>query len=150
MIPELGHFALILALAIAVVQGTLPLLGAARGRVDWMEVAKPAAFLQCAATVIAFGALTWSYIVSDFTVLNVVQNSHSAKPMLYKVTGVWGNHEGSLLLWVLILTIFGAAVAGFGRNLPPSLKARVLSVQAWVAIGPADFQSLRARLAATT
>ncbi|HLW27479.1 MAG TPA: heme lyase CcmF/NrfE family subunit [Kiloniellales bacterium] len=142
MIPELGHFALILALVIALVQGTLPLFGAARGRVEWMEVAKPAAFLQCAATVIAFAALTWSYVVSDFTVLNVVQNSHSAKPMLYKVTGVWGNHEGSLLLWVLILTIFGAAVAAFGRNLPPSLKARVLGVQAWVAIGFFSFTLL--------
>ncbi|WP_366554674.1 heme lyase CcmF/NrfE family subunit [Aquibaculum sediminis] len=135
MIPELGHFALVLALLVALVQGTLPMLGAARGRTDWMAVARPAALLQCAATVLAFAALTWAYVVSDFTVLNVVQNSHSAKPMLYKVTGVWGNHEGSLLLWVLILTIFGAAVAAFGHNLPPSLKARVLGVQAWVAIG---------------
>src|SRR5690554_198859 len=142
MIPELGHFALILALVVALVQGSVPILGAARGRTDWMEVAKPAAFLQCAATVIAFGALTWSYVVSDFTVLNVVQNSHSAKPMLYKVTGVWGNHEGSLLLWVVIRTMLGAAVAGLGRNLPPSLKARVLGVQGWVAIGFFSFTLL--------
>src|SRR5690625_3408429 len=117
------------------VQGSLPLVGAARGRAEWMEIAKPAAYLQCAATVIAFASLTCYYVFSDFTVLNVVQNSRSATPMLYKVTGVWGNHEGSLLLWVLILTIFGAAVAAFGRNLPPSLKARVLGVQAWVATG---------------
>jgi len=142
VIPELGHFALILALVLALVQGSLPVLGAARGRTDWMAVAVPAALLQCAATLVAFAALTWAYVVSDFTVLNVVQNSHSAKPMLYKVTGVWGNHEGSMLLWVLILTVFGAAVAAFGRNLPPTLKARVLGVQAWIALGFLSFTLL--------
>jgi len=139
MIPELGHFALTLALVVATIQGTLPLWGAARRRPEWMATAEPAAIVQLALVGLAFAALTWAYVVSDFTVLNVVQNSHSAKPMLYKVTGVWGNHEGSLLLWVLILALFGAAVAAFGRNLPPTLKARVLSVHAWIAVGFLSF-----------
>ena len=135
MIPELGHFALILALAVALVQGSVPFLGAARGSAALMAVARPAALLQLGFIATAFLALMESYVSSDFTVLNVVQNSHSAKPMLYKISGVWGNHEGSMLLWVLILAIFGVAVAVFGKNLPPSLRARVLSVQAWIAIG---------------
>ena len=135
MIPELGHFALILALAVALVQGSLPMVGAARGNLRWMALAQPAAFLQFALVATAFLALMQAYVSSDFTVLNVVRNSHSAKPMLYKVAGVWGNHEGSMLLWVLILTLFGAAVAGFGANLPPSLRTRVLGVQAWISIG---------------
>jgi cytochrome c-type biogenesis protein CcmF len=135
VIPELGHFALILALAVALVQGSLPMVGAARGNVRWMALAGPAAFLQFALVATAFLALMQAYVSSDFTVLNVVRNSHSAKPMLYKVSGVWGNHEGSMVLWVLILTLFGAAVAGFGANLPPTLRTRVLGVQAWISIG---------------
>ena len=139
MIAELGHFALTLALVVAVVQGIVPLLGAWRGRPNWMAVAEPAALLQLALVAVAFGALTIAYVTSDFTVANVVRNSHSAKPMLYKVAGVWGNHEGSMLLWVLILAIYGSAVALFGGNLPPTLKARVLSVQAWIAVGFLSF-----------
>jgi cytochrome c-type biogenesis protein CcmF len=135
VIPELGLFALILALAVALVQGSLPMVGAARGNLRWMALARPAAFLQFALVATAFLALMQAYVSSDFTVLNVVRNSHSAKPMLYKVSGVWGNHEGSMLLWVLILTLFGAAVAGFGANLPPGLRTRVLGVQAWISIG---------------
>jgi cytochrome c-type biogenesis protein CcmF len=135
VIPELGHFALILALAVALVQGSLPMVGAARGNVRWMALAGPAAFLQFALVATAFLALMQAYVSSDFTVLNVVRNSHSTKPMLYKVSGVWGNHEGSMVLWVLILTLFGAAVAGFGANLPPTLRTRVLGVQAWISIG---------------
>jgi cytochrome c-type biogenesis protein CcmF len=139
LIAELGHFALTLALVVAVVQGIVPLLGAWRGQPNWMAVAEPAALLQLALVAGAFGALTTLYVTSDFTVANVVQNSHSAKPMLYKVAGVWGNHEGSMLLWVLILAVYGSAVALFGGNLPPTLKARVLSVQAWVAVGFLSF-----------
>jgi len=135
VIPEIGHFALILALLVAIAQGSLPMLGAARGRADWMALAGPTAVLQLALMLVAFLALTYAYVVSDFTVLNVAQNSHSSKPLLYKVTGVWGNHEGSMLLWILILALFGAAVALFGGNLPASLKARTLAVQAWIAIG---------------
>jgi cytochrome c-type biogenesis protein CcmF len=135
VIPELGHYALVLALFLAIVQSTLPLLGAARGVRPWMEVARPAALGQLLLVSLAFAALTHAYVVSDFSVLNVVQNSHTDKPMLYKVSGVWGNHEGSMLLWILILALFGAAVAQFGRNLPPTLKARVLSVQGMIGVG---------------
>jgi len=135
MIPELGHFALLLALAIALVQAIAPLIGAQRNEPTLIALAKPAALAQFAFVALAFACLTWSYVVSDFSVLNVVENSHSSKPMLYKISGVWGNHEGSLLLWLLVLTLFGAAIAVFGRNLPPSLRARVLSVQAMVGIG---------------
>ena len=135
MIPEIGHFALILALVVAAIQGTLPVIGAARGHSGWMRVAEPAALLQLLFVLIAFLALMQAYVVSDFTVWNVVENSHSAKPLLYKITGVWGNHEGSMLLWILILTVYGAAVAVFGGNLPERLRARVLSVQAWISIG---------------
>src|SRR3546814_5509937 len=105
MIVELGHFALILALAAALLQGSLPMIGAARGDAAWIAVARPAAFAQLVLIVIAFGALTHAYVTSDFSVFNVVQNSHSAKPLLYKITGVWGNHEGSMLLWILILAV---------------------------------------------
>ncbi|MFQ6018164.1 MAG: heme lyase CcmF/NrfE family subunit [Kiloniellaceae bacterium] len=142
MIPELGHFALILALVVALVQGSLPFLGAARGHAGWMAAARPAALLQLLFIAAAFLALMHAYVTSDFTVLNVVRNSHSAKPLLYKITGLWGNHEGSMILWVLILATFGAAVALFGGNLPPALRARVLSVQAWIATGFLTFSLL--------
>jgi len=132
---EVGHFALILALFVAVVQATLPLIGAERRHAPWIALAKPSAILQFLLVATAFACLTHLYVTSDFTVLNVIKNSHTDKPLLYKISGVWGNHEGSLLLWVLILGIFGAAVAVFGANLPPGLKARVLAVQAMIAVG---------------
>lgn len=135
MIPELGHYALVLALFVALVQSSVPLAGAATGNAAWMGVARPAAVAQMLLVLVAYGALTWAHVVSDFSVLNVVQNSHSAKPMLYKVSGVWGNHEGSMMLWIVMLTVFGAAVAIFGRNLPPTLKARVIAVQGLIGIG---------------
>jgi len=134
MIPELGHYALVLALLLAIVQSTLPLVGAARRDAQWMAVAEPAAVGQLALVLLAFLALTYAYVVSDFTVLNVVQNSHSAKPLLYKISGVWGNHEGSMVLWVLILALFGAMVALFGHNLPDTLRARVLAVQGMIGV----------------
>ncbi|MGH6948765.1 MAG: cytochrome c biogenesis protein CcsA, partial [Kiloniellales bacterium] len=135
MIAELGHFALTLALIVALLQASLPLWGAARGDERLMALARPAALAQLLLIAIAFGALTHAYVVSDFSLLNVYQNSHTAKPLLYKITGVWGNHEGSMLLWVLILALFGAAVAAFGNNLPDTLRARVLAIQAWIASG---------------
>ena len=135
MIAEFGHIALILALTLALVQGILPLIGAARGIAGWMAVAPMAAMAQALLIAFAFGCLTYAYVTSDFSVLNVAENSHRLKPMLYKVSGVWGNHEGSLLLWVFILAIFGAAVALFGRNLPATLKARVLSIQGLIGVG---------------
>ncbi len=135
MSAELGQFALILALLVSVVQSSLPMIGAANGNRTWVAVAQPSALLLFGLTVLAFGALTQAFMVSDFSLAVVYENSHSAKPMLYKVTGVWGNHEGSMLLWILILTGFGAAVAAFGQNLPPTLRARVLSVQAMITLG---------------
>ncbi len=135
MIAEAGHFALALALFVAIVQATLPMIGAHRGNGVWMAMDYPSAVSQFLLIAFSFGCLTYSHVVSDFSVLNVAQNSHSMMPMLYKVSGVWGNHEGSLLLWVLILSAFGAAVALFGGNLPPTLRARVLGVQALVSIG---------------
>jgi cytochrome c-type biogenesis protein CcmF len=135
MIPELGHYALVLALFVALVQSVVPLVGAATGNATWMAVARPAAIGQLLLILVAYAALTWAYVVSDFSVSNVVQNSHSLKPMLYKVSGVWGNHEGSMVLWGLMLAGFGAAVALFGRNLPPTLRARVLSIQGLIGVG---------------
>jgi cytochrome c-type biogenesis protein CcmF len=134
MITELGHFALILAFAVAIVQMIVPLIGAQKRWPGWMAVAEPAAGAQFALTALSFGALMWAFINSDFSLKLVVENSHSAKPMLYKISGTWGNHEGSMLLWVLILTLFGAMAAWFGGNLPPSLRARVLSVQSAIAV----------------
>jgi len=135
MIPEIGHFALILALFVALTQSVFPLVGAARGNRAWMGMACPASVAQFMLVAISFSALTWCYVTSDFSVLNVVQNSHTNKPMLYKIAGVWGNHEGSMLLWVLILAFYGLAVSLLGGNLPPALRARALSVQAMIAFG---------------
>lgn len=134
MIVELGHFALILAFGVAIVQAIVPLIGAQKRWSGWMAVAEPAATAQFLLTASAFAALTYAFVTSDFSVRLVVMNSHTAKPMLYKVSGVWGNHEGSMLLWVLILTLFGAMASWFGGNLPPTMKARVLAVQSSVAV----------------
>ena len=134
MIVELGHFALILAFAVAVYQTVVPLYGAMRGSSRLMNVAAPAAAVQFVLVMISFAALTWAYIKSDFSVVNVWANSHTAKPLLYKITGVWSNHEGSMLLWVSILALFGLAIAIFSGNLPQSLKARVLGVQGSISV----------------
>ncbi|MBD3663488.1 heme lyase CcmF/NrfE family subunit [Sulfitobacter sp. TSTF-M16] len=134
MITEIGHFALILAFGVAIVQMLVPLIGAHKRWPGWMAVAEPAAGAQFALTALAFGALMYAFIRSDFSLALVVANSHSAKPMLYKISGTWGNHEGSMLLWVLIVTLFGAMAAWFGGNLPPTLRARVLSVQSAIAV----------------
>ena len=134
MIAEIGQFALVLALVLAAVQAVVPMVGAARGDAAMMGLGNRMAISQAALLVLAFAALTYGFVVSDFSLAVVFQNSHSLKLMLYKVSGVWGNHEGSMLMWVLILAIFGAAVALFGRNLPPTLKARVLSVQAMTGV----------------
>lgn len=134
MIIELGHYALILAALIAIVQAVVPLIGAQKHWPGWMAVAEPAATAQFLLTGFAFGALTYAFVVSDFSVKLVYANSHTLKPMLYKVSGVWGNHEGSMLLWVLILTLFGACLAWFGGSLPPGLRARALAVQSAIAV----------------
>src|SRR3984893_13363122 len=135
MITEIGHFALVLALCVAVLQASLPLYGAARGDRALIAWARPAALAQVLFVAIAFFALMHAYVVSDFSLANVAANSNSTKPLLYKLSGVWSNHEGSMLLWVFILALFGAAVAAFGQNLPPALRARVLAVQAMIGVG---------------
>ncbi len=132
MIVEIGHFALVLAFALALVQSVVPLVGARSGDARLMAAGEPVAIAGFVLIGIAFAALVSAYVQSDFSVANVWENSHSLKPMLYKVTGTWGNHEGSMLLWVLILTFFGALVAVFGANLPATLKANVLAVQGWI------------------
>ncbi|HEU0060860.1 MAG TPA: heme lyase CcmF/NrfE family subunit [Hyphomicrobiaceae bacterium] len=134
MIIELGHFALILALSVALVQMLLPAWGARVGDARLMAVAPPAALAQLTLLAFAFLALTHAFITSDFSVEVVWANSHTAKPLIYKFSGVWGNHEGSMLLWVLILALFGAAVALFGSNLPDTVRANVLAVQAAIAV----------------
>ena len=135
MIAEIGHFALALALTLALAQATLPLYGAAKGDRRLMAFAHSAANGQLLFVAIAFVALTAAFVTSDFSVSLVAQHSHSAKPLMYKISGVWGSHEGSMLLWVLILALFGAAIAWFGRNLPETLSARVLAVQGMIGVG---------------
>ncbi len=134
MIVELGHFALILAFAVAVVQATIPLVGAHMGWRSWMVVAQPAATAQFFLILGAFVALTYAFVGSDFSLRLVTLNSHTDKPMLYKFSGVWGNHEGSMLLWVLILALFGACAAWFGNGLPQGLRARALAVQSAIGV----------------
>ncbi len=129
MIVELGHFALVLALCAALAQTIIASWGARLGDPDLMAVGRSAALTQFALVAIAFAALVNAHLTSDFSVLNVAENSHSAVPTIYKISGVWGNHEGSMLLWVLILAIFGALVALFGRSLPRTLRANALAVQ---------------------
>ena len=129
MVAEIGQFALILALSLALAQSIVPLIGTHLGDLKLMNFGSSAAIGQMLFLIVAFAALVASYVMSDFSVLNVAENSNSAMPMIYKVTATWGNHEGSMLLWVLILALFGGAVAIFGDNLPVSLKARALAVQ---------------------
>ena len=133
MIAEAGHYALVLALGLALIQSTVPLLGARLGDHALMNVARSSALAQLLFVGASFTALTMLHVMSDFSVVNVFENSHSMKPLLYKITGVWGNHEGSMLLWVFILALFGGLVAAFGNNLPLSLRAHVLAVQGWIA-----------------
>jgi cytochrome c-type biogenesis protein CcmF len=134
MIVEIGHFALILALAAALAQTVVPFWGARIGDGGLMGVGRSAALTQLLLIAIAFAALVDAHLTSDFSVLNVAENSHSAVPAIYKISGVWGNHEGSMLLWVLILAVFGALVALFGRGLPSRLRADALAVQGLISV----------------
>jgi cytochrome c-type biogenesis protein CcmF len=129
MLPETGQIALALAFAVALLQGTLPLVGSHTNRTRWMLFADRAAILQAVLLIYAFAALTLVFVQSDFSVKLATLHSHSAKPLIYKITGVWANHEGSILLWVLILALYGAAIPIFGRSLPLSLRSRALAVQ---------------------
>src|SRR5271169_6230573 len=133
MIPELGHYALVLALALGLIQSVAPIVGAKTRDAALMRLASSTAIAQFALIAFSFAALVLCYVTSDFSVATVFENSNSQMPFVYKVTSVWGNHEGSMLLWVLILSLFGAMVALFGGNLPVTLKAHVLAVQSWIA-----------------
>ena len=135
MIPELGHFALILALLVSVVQGVLPLAGAHRRDPRWIALARPCAQLSFVLIAVAFGCLTWSFLENDFSVLYVAQNSNTHLPDMYRFSAVWGGHEGSLLLWVLMGAAWGLGVATFSRQLPDDMVARVLGVLGVLAIG---------------
>jgi cytochrome c-type biogenesis protein CcmF len=133
VIPEIGQYALMLALGLALIQATMPIVGARTNDVVLMNMASPLAVAHFIFVAIAFCALGECYVASDFSVLNVYENSNSAMPLIYRLTSIWGNHEGSMMLWVSILAFFGAMVAVFGTNLPLTLKANALAVQAWIA-----------------
>lgn len=135
MIPELGHFALILALCLAIVQTFFPILGAHKGRANWMAVARPAAAGQWVFMTLAFACLTYAFIINDFSVAYVAGNSNTALPIEYRISAVWGGHEGSLLLWGLILSSWTLAVAIFSRTLPQEMAVRVIGVMGFVSIG---------------
>ena len=135
MLPELGQAVLILALLVAALQAVLPLAGAQRGIASWMSVARPAAFMQLALVASAFAILTHAFVVQDFSLQYVATNSNSLLPMVYRYTAVWGAHEGSLLLWALILAVWTAAVAAFSKSLPQPVIARVLGVMGAIAFG---------------
>jgi cytochrome c-type biogenesis protein CcmF len=135
MIPELGHFALILALSMALVLAVVPIIGATRNITGWIAVARSTAYGQLVFMAVAFGCLTHSFLVHDFSVKYVAMNSNSALPTLYLISGVWGAHEGSLLLWALVLSCWTALVARFSRAIPDATVARVLGVMGMVAIG---------------
>ena len=135
MIPEIGHFALITALCLALIQGIVPLLGAARGIPAWTAIARPAAQGQFVFVAIAFACLTYAFISHDFSVLYVASHSNSALPIQYRIAGVWGGHEGSLLLWALMLGGWTVAVTLFSRHLPEEMVARVIAVMGLVSVG---------------
>ena len=135
MIPELGHFALILALCLALVQGILPLIGAQRGKHAWMALARPAATGQFVFLAVSFLCLAWSFVENDFSVLYVASNSNTALPLHYRIAAVWGAHEGSLLLWACILGAWTLAVALFSRSLPLAMVARVIAIMGLISVG---------------
>ncbi|MCK2127825.1 heme lyase CcmF/NrfE family subunit [Thauera aromatica] len=139
MIPELGHFALILALVLSLVQAVVPLAGARRNSLALMAVGRPAAQGQFLFILVSYLCLTWAFVSSDFSVQLAASNSHSATPIFYKITGVWGNHEGSLLLWAMSLALWTVAVTVFSRHLPEAFLARVLGVLGWVSAGFISF-----------
>ncbi|PCI05046.1 MAG: hypothetical protein COB77_07235 [Gammaproteobacteria bacterium] len=135
MIPELGHFALIIAFAIVIVQSIVPLIGAAKNDAALLSLARPAALAQFLFVGLAYAALTHSFIVHDFSVLYVANHSNLVQPLMYRISGVWGSHEGSLLLWSLILAFWTIAVAVYSKNLPEILLARVLAVMGMISTG---------------
>src|SRR6476660_838605 len=145
MIPEIGQFALIVALLLALTQATIPLLGAARNNRSWIALAAPAGQAQFIFVAIAFGCLAYSFITNDFSVLNVATNSNSQLPLHYRLAATWGSHEGSLLLWTLLLGLWTAAVSLFSRHLRDEMVARVLSVMVVISVGFLLFMLLTSR-----
>ena len=135
LIPEIGHFALWLALGVALMMGVLPMAGAANGRSDWMDLARPGAYALFALVAVAFACLVASFVRHDFSVLYVASNSNTALPLEYRIAGVWGGHEGSLLLWVQMLALWTVAVAAFSRHLPEVVVARILAVMGLISVG---------------
>lgn len=135
MIPEIGHFALILALSVSIVQGVFPLVGSLIGKANWVAIAKPASFAQMFFLSVSFGCLLYAFLTNDFSVKYVANNSHSEMPTIFRVSAVWGGHEGSLLLWALTLGGWGAAVGLFSKGIPPIMLARVLSVMGLIGVG---------------
>src|SRR5437762_7704967 len=135
MIPELGQFALALALTVALLQAVLPLAGAAKGNAAWIAVARPAAQAQALLVAFAFGCLTYAFVTNDFSVAYDSDHSNSALPLHYRIAGVWGGHEGSLLLWALMLGVWMTAVSWFSHHLPEEIVARVLGVMGLVSAG---------------
>ncbi|MGE5864956.1 MAG: c-type cytochrome biogenesis protein CcmF, partial [Rhizobacter sp.] len=123
MIPEIGHFALVLALLVSLVQGVFPLLGAHRGRAEWIALARPSAQLVFLLIAVSFGCLTQAFLVNDFSVLYVAQHSNTRLPDMYRFSAVWGGHEGSLLLWMLMSAVWALGVATFSRQLPDEMVA---------------------------
>ena len=134
-IPEIGHFALILALGVSLIQGIIPLVGAQQGRQEWLMLSRPATQISFALLAIAFGVLTWSFYVNDFSVLYVAEHSNALLPTVYRIGAVWGGHEGSLLLWIFLLTGWAFAVAQLSKTLDEFMIARVLSVLGLIASG---------------
>jgi cytochrome c-type biogenesis protein CcmF len=135
MIPEIGHFLLWLALGVSIVMGTVPLVGAARGDRAWMAIVRPGAYILLALVGSAFACLVTAFVTHDFSVLNVATNSNSALPLQYRIAASWGSHEGSLLLWVLMLSIWTGAVARFSKGLPLPVVARTLAVMGLISVG---------------
>ncbi|MEE9310560.1 MAG: cytochrome c biogenesis protein CcsA, partial [Cocleimonas sp.] len=135
MIPEIGHFALILALSVAIIQGVFPLWGSLTGKPQWITLAKPAAYGQLLFMVISFACLVYAFVVNDFSVKYVANNSNANMPTMFRVSATWGAHEGSLLLWAMILSFWGAAVAFFSKGIPPIMLSRVLSIMGLIGVG---------------
>ena len=135
MIPEIGHFALVLALSVAIVQGVFPLLGSLTGKPQWVSLARPAAYGQLLFMVISFSCLLYAFVTNDFSVKYVANNSNTQMPTVFRVSALWGAHEGSLLLWAMILSGWGAAVAFFSKGIPPIMLARVVSIMGLVGVG---------------
>ncbi len=135
MIPEIGHFALVLALCVSFVSAVVPLWGSLSGRAAWVSLAQPSAQIQALLVAISYGCLTYSFLVHDFSVLYVANTSNTELPLIYRISGVWGAHEGSLLLWALTLSTWTFAVSVFSRGVPTVMLARVLSVMAFISVG---------------